>query len=197
MSRKRALSLTSATGLVVGSIIGTGVVIMPAVLAAAGLSSLLVLAVIAAGAMLLAVLFGQLTKRVPSSDGGLYAYVGTNSVTSPATSPAGATGFRPGGPRCWAPGQRHRVPGRVRRGDGPSPATRAGQHRGEWHGRHEQLSRQAAARPLFPCAQRPSRLAVSRVRLHQAPRTGSACPRAAWPACRLRPPLRQRRRPSA
>ena len=32
-----------------------------------------VLAVIALGAMLLAVLFGQLTKRVPNSDGGLYA----------------------------------------------------------------------------------------------------------------------------
>ena len=32
------------------------------------------LAVIALGAMVLAVLFGQLTKRVPNSDGGLYAY---------------------------------------------------------------------------------------------------------------------------
>jgi APA family basic amino acid/polyamine antiporter len=47
---------------------------MPAVLAGAGTSSLLVLAVIAVGAMLLAVLFGQLTRRVPNSDGGLYAY---------------------------------------------------------------------------------------------------------------------------
>jgi len=47
---------------------------MPAVLAAAGTSSLLVLAVVAVGAMLLAVLFGQLTNRVPNSDGGLYAY---------------------------------------------------------------------------------------------------------------------------
>ncbi len=73
-SKARALGLTSATGLVVGSIIGTGVFTMPAVLAGAGTSSLLVLAVIALGAMLLAVLFGQLTKRVPNSDGGLYAY---------------------------------------------------------------------------------------------------------------------------
>jgi basic amino acid/polyamine antiporter, APA family len=70
----RSLGLTSATGLVVGSIIGTGVFTMPAVLAGAGTSSLIVLAVIAAGAMLLAVLFGQLTRRVPNSDGGLYAY---------------------------------------------------------------------------------------------------------------------------
>ena len=36
--------------------------------------SLVVLGVIAVGALLLGVLFGQLTKRVPNSDGGLYAY---------------------------------------------------------------------------------------------------------------------------
>jgi basic amino acid/polyamine antiporter, APA family len=70
----RALGLTSATGLVIGSVVGTGVFAMPAVLAAGGTSSLLVLAVVAIGAMLLATLFGQLTRRVPSSDGGLYAY---------------------------------------------------------------------------------------------------------------------------
>jgi APA family basic amino acid/polyamine antiporter len=68
------LGLTSATGLVVGSIVGTGVFTMPAVLAGAGTMGILVLAVVAVGAMLLAVLFGQLSKRVPSSDGGLYAY---------------------------------------------------------------------------------------------------------------------------
>jgi APA family basic amino acid/polyamine antiporter len=73
-SKARALGLTSATGLVIGSIIGTGVFTMPAVLAGAGTSSLLVLAVIALGATLLAVLFGQLTRRVPNADGGLYAY---------------------------------------------------------------------------------------------------------------------------
>ena len=72
--KARALGLTSATGLVIGSIVGTGVFTMPAVLAGAGTSSLLVLAVIAVGATLLAILFGQLTKRVPNSDGGLYAY---------------------------------------------------------------------------------------------------------------------------
>jgi basic amino acid/polyamine antiporter, APA family len=72
--KARTLGLTSATGLVVGSIVGTGVFAMPAVLAGAGTSSIAVLAVIAVGAMLLAVLFGQLTRRVPNSDGGLYAY---------------------------------------------------------------------------------------------------------------------------
>lgn len=72
--KMHALGLTSATGLVVGSIVGTGVFTMPAVIAGAGTMGIAVLAVIAIGAMLLAVLFGQLTKRVPNSDGGLYAY---------------------------------------------------------------------------------------------------------------------------
>ncbi|WP_240691574.1 APC family permease [Amycolatopsis nivea] len=73
-SRSRTLGLTSATGLVAGSVIGTGVFTMPAVLAGAGTSSLLVLGVVAVGAAVLAVLFGQLTKRTQNSDGGLYAY---------------------------------------------------------------------------------------------------------------------------
>jgi basic amino acid/polyamine antiporter, APA family len=47
---------------------------MPAVLAAGGTSSLGVLTVVGVGAMLLAILFGQLTRRVPNSAGGLYAY---------------------------------------------------------------------------------------------------------------------------
>ena len=72
--KMHALGLTSATGLVIGSIVGTGVFTMPAVIAGAGTMGIAVLAVIAVGAMLLAVLFGQLTKRVPNSDGGLYAY---------------------------------------------------------------------------------------------------------------------------
>ena len=69
-----ALGLTSATMLVIGTVIGAGVFTMPAVLASAGTISLAVLAVIAVGAMVLAILFGQLTRRVPNSDGGLYAY---------------------------------------------------------------------------------------------------------------------------
>jgi len=72
--KARALGLTSATGLVTGTIVGAGVFTMPAVLAGAGTVSLAVLAVIAAGAMVLAVLFGQLARRIPDSDGGLYAY---------------------------------------------------------------------------------------------------------------------------
>jgi APA family basic amino acid/polyamine antiporter len=59
---------------VIGSIIGTGVFTMPAVMAGAGTSSIITLGIIAVGAVLLGVLFGQLTKRIPTSDGGLYAY---------------------------------------------------------------------------------------------------------------------------
>jgi len=72
--KAHALGLTSATGLVIGSIVGTGIFTAPAVIAGAGTSGIVVLGVIAVGAMLLAVLFGQLTKRIPNSDGGLYAY---------------------------------------------------------------------------------------------------------------------------
>ena len=72
--KAHALGLTSATGLVIGSIVGTGVFTMPGVIAQSGTFGILVLAVIAIGAMLLAVLFGQLHKRVPNGDGGLYAY---------------------------------------------------------------------------------------------------------------------------
>jgi len=68
-----ALGLPSATALVIGSIIGTGVFTMPAVMAGAGTSSLITLGIISIGALLLGVLFGQLTKRVPSTDGGMYA----------------------------------------------------------------------------------------------------------------------------
>lgn len=73
-ARASELGLGSSTALVVGSIIGTGVFTMPAVMAGAGTSSIITLAVIALGAVLLGVLFGQLTRRVPTVDGGLYAY---------------------------------------------------------------------------------------------------------------------------
>lgn len=73
-TRAAELGLGSSTALVIGSIIGTGVFTMPAVLAGAGTSSIITLGVIAVGAVLLGLMFGQLTKRVPTVDGGLYAY---------------------------------------------------------------------------------------------------------------------------
>ena len=72
--KAQVMGMPSATALVIGSIVGTGVFTMPAVLAGAGTMGIAVLAVIAVGAMLLAVLFGQLAKRIPNGDGGLYAY---------------------------------------------------------------------------------------------------------------------------
>jgi APA family basic amino acid/polyamine antiporter len=68
------LGLPSATALVIGSIIGTGVFTMPAVMAGAGTVSLVTLGAIAICAVLLGTMFGQLTKRVPNTAGGLYAY---------------------------------------------------------------------------------------------------------------------------
>jgi APA family basic amino acid/polyamine antiporter len=68
------LGLPSATALVIGSIIGTGVFTMPAVMAGAGTSGILTLVGISVCAVLLGVMFGQLTKRVPHHQGGLYAY---------------------------------------------------------------------------------------------------------------------------
>jgi APA family basic amino acid/polyamine antiporter len=73
-ARAKLLGLPSATALVIGSIIGTGVFTMPAVMAGAGTSSIVTLGVISVGAVLLGLMFGQLTKRIPTSDGGLYAY---------------------------------------------------------------------------------------------------------------------------
>ena len=70
-----APGLVSATGLVMGSINGGRGVHDAGRAGRAGTSSLVVMAVVAAGAMLLAVLFGQLTRRIPNADGGLYAYL--------------------------------------------------------------------------------------------------------------------------
>lgn len=70
----RGLGLTSASGLVAGSIVGTGVFTMPSVVAAAGSVGIVVVAVVGVGSMLLAAMFGELTARIGESDGGLYAY---------------------------------------------------------------------------------------------------------------------------
>ena len=72
--KARTLGLTSATGLVIGSIVGTGVFTMPAVLAGAGTMGDRRARRHRRRRHAAGVLFGQLTKRVPNSDGGLYAY---------------------------------------------------------------------------------------------------------------------------
>ena len=70
---KRALVLWSATALVVGNMIGSGVFLLPASLAPYGQASLYGWALSATGALLLAGVFAYLARRYPIA-GGPYAY---------------------------------------------------------------------------------------------------------------------------
>ena len=65
--------LPTATALVVGSVIGTGVFALPAALAPYGPISLIAFGLVTVGALALALTFGALSKRVPGS-GGPYVY---------------------------------------------------------------------------------------------------------------------------
>ncbi|WP_308287040.1 amino acid permease [Actinomadura parmotrematis] len=67
------LGLPQATALVVGNIVGTGIFLLPASLAAIGTISFAVMAATAVGAIALALVFGRLGARIPAS-GGPYAY---------------------------------------------------------------------------------------------------------------------------
>jgi APA family basic amino acid/polyamine antiporter len=69
----RPLGLWSATALVVGSMIGSGVFLLPASLAPYGAASLLGWGVTLCGAMLLALTFSRLAAKWPQT-GGPYAY---------------------------------------------------------------------------------------------------------------------------
>jgi APA family basic amino acid/polyamine antiporter len=65
--------LTTATALIVGTIIGVGIFNLPSSLAAYGPISLVSLALTTVGALALALLFAALSRRLPA-DGGPYAY---------------------------------------------------------------------------------------------------------------------------
>ncbi|MEO5875101.1 MAG: amino acid permease [Streptosporangiaceae bacterium] len=65
--------LSTATALVIGSIIGTGVFALPSALAPYGPASLIAFGIVSVGAVTLALVFGWLSKRVPGS-GGPYLY---------------------------------------------------------------------------------------------------------------------------
>lgn len=65
--------LPTATALVVGSVIGTGVFALPSALAAYGPISLVAFVLVTVGAMALALTLGALSKRIPAS-GGPYVY---------------------------------------------------------------------------------------------------------------------------
>ncbi|MHB9858145.1 amino acid permease [Streptomyces sp. YIM S03343] len=67
------LGLPAATALVVGSIIGTGIFLLPATMAQYGTISLVALLVVTVGALAVASVFGKLSTRIPGS-GGPYIY---------------------------------------------------------------------------------------------------------------------------
>lgn len=69
----RSFGITSATALIVGSIIGVGIFNLPTSLAAYGPISLVSMALTTVGAIALALLFAELSRRMPA-DGGPYAY---------------------------------------------------------------------------------------------------------------------------
>lgn len=73
-STKNKLGLWTSTSLVVGNMIGAGIFLMPAALAAYGGISLFGWLFSAIGAFLLAKVFSNLSKLMPSADGGPYAY---------------------------------------------------------------------------------------------------------------------------
>ena len=71
---KNKLGLWTSTSLVAGNMIGAGVFLMPAALAAYGSISLLGWLLAATGGILLAKVFSNLSKLMPLADGGPYAY---------------------------------------------------------------------------------------------------------------------------
>ena len=73
-SSKNKLGLWTSTSLVAGNMIGAGVFLMPAALAAYGSISILGWLFAAGGAFLLAKVFSNLSKLMPQADGGPYAY---------------------------------------------------------------------------------------------------------------------------
>jgi APA family basic amino acid/polyamine antiporter len=72
-TKRRKLGTGMATALVVGNMIGSGVFLLPAALAAYGGVSILAWGFTAAGAMLLAMVFARLGRALPVT-GGPYAY---------------------------------------------------------------------------------------------------------------------------
>src|SRR6185437_4711795 len=70
---RRQFGLPTASALVIGSVIGTGLFALPAALAPYGPVSLLAFGLVTVGAIALALVFGWLNKRVPGS-GGPYLY---------------------------------------------------------------------------------------------------------------------------
>lgn len=73
-SKSQKIGLITATSLVVGNMIGVGIFVLPAALAKYGSISLLGWVFTAAGALILAKIFSNLSKIVVNKSGGPYAY---------------------------------------------------------------------------------------------------------------------------
>jgi hypothetical protein len=93
----RKLGLFTATALVVGNMIGSGVFLLPSALAAYGGVSIVAWLFTSAGALLLALVFARLGRAYPRT-GGPYAYGGPARVrhrgrpTDPRDHPGGFDG---------------------------------------------------------------------------------------------------------
>lgn len=74
MTTARKLGLWSATALVLGNMIGSGIFMLPAQLAVFGSISFPAWILAASGALLLAFVFKNLSKKFPHANGGPYAY---------------------------------------------------------------------------------------------------------------------------
>lgn len=83
MSNKK-LTFWPTTALVVGNMIGSGIFLLPASLAAYGGISLIGWLVASIGAILLAIVFGNLSQWLPHANGGPYAYTKTTLGEFPA-----------------------------------------------------------------------------------------------------------------
>ena len=73
---QRGFGLTTAIALIMGSIIGVGIFNLPTSLASYGPITLVSMALTTVGALVLALLFAALSRRLPA-DGGPYAYART------------------------------------------------------------------------------------------------------------------------
>ena len=73
-SKPQKIGLVTATSLVVGNMIGVGIFVLPAALAKYGSISLLGWVFTAAGALILAKIFSNLSKIIVNKSGGPYAY---------------------------------------------------------------------------------------------------------------------------
>lgn len=67
------LGLGSAIALIIGNVVGTGIFLLPASLAAFGTISLVAMGIVTLGAIAMAMVFGKLGARIPTA-GGPYAY---------------------------------------------------------------------------------------------------------------------------